>query len=434
MTKEIVAGLKPERLPDLVLVNSTLRDYGLKPKDDYDVLPPLGLAYIATQGQSKGHNIGLLDAEHHGIPVSEIAETVNAIKPRYVGINVLTPTRLQALNFAQKLDPEIPLIIGAAHASAMPKRTLLEFTKVHPLTILIQHEAELAIQFLLDGQPVKSIPGTFWHEKGEIKSCGGNLVPQNIDNLPILDRSYLVNDPSLNRFHHLVEARLLTSRGCPFNCSFCVASKESPLSLPVRFRSPQSVAQEVEGLVVDQNVQSIRFVDDLFLYNEKRVRSILRLISAAGFYWDANGRANIIARLKREFLDFLKDHGAHEIGIGIESRPPRLRERINKSVTDEDIEASINRLTQRGIFVKGYFMIGIPTETKEETQATLDYAKALTKDHAGLFYASIFIFRPYPGTKEWNYLLSEGYTEENLMSMQADGVGRRAKHEVTPQY
>jgi len=130
MNKEIISGFNPTRLIDLVLVNSPLRDYGERKKEDYEVLPPLGLAYIATQASYKGHNVGLIDAEHHGVEQSILAETVNNLHPRVAGINVLTPNRIQALKFAEQLDPEILLIIGGAHASKLIERTLKEFTTV----------------------------------------------------------------------------------------------------------------------------------------------------------------------------------------------------------------------------------------------------------------------------------------------------------------
>lgn len=156
-------------------------------------------------------------------------------------------------------------------------------------------------------------------------------------------------------------------------------------------------------------------------------------VSKAGvncFVWDANGRANILAKFEPVFLDYLKDHGAHEIAIGIESGSERLRKRIDKQVSESEIRFSISELTKRDIHVKGYFMIGLPTETKEETKATIALARDLTVQNKAFFRASIFIFRPYPGTKEWNYLTRLGCTTDSLLSMHATGQGERSKYEV----
>lgn len=128
MSKEFIAGLQPDSTANLVLINSPLRDYGETPKADYDVLPPIGLAYIASEATSHGHNIGIIDAEHHGIGVNHLAELANNLNPENIGINILTPTRLQALKFAQQLNSEIPLLIGGPHATALPKKTIKEFS------------------------------------------------------------------------------------------------------------------------------------------------------------------------------------------------------------------------------------------------------------------------------------------------------------------
>lgn len=269
MQIENVSGLIKSRNPDLVLVNSPLRDYDLRRKDDYEVLPPMGLGYIATNAANKGHNIGLVDAEHHGLGQSTIANIVNALNPRYTGINVLTPTRLQALTFAEKLNPDIPLIIGGSHATALTERTLKEFSAVHKKVILIRSEAELAVSAILDGQNIHTIPGVFWLEGEQLKYVPGLSVPGNLDKLPLLNREFLANDPSIDHHTGKPESRVLTSRGCPFDCTFCAGAK-SALGLKVRNRGVESVAQEIQGLFVDNNVQSVRFVDDLFISSEKK--------------------------------------------------------------------------------------------------------------------------------------------------------------------
>lgn len=432
--KEIISGLNPLSNTDLVLINSPLRDYGKRPKDDYEVLPPLGLAYIATHAAHHGHNVGLIDAEHHGLEQAILATMVNDLHPRYVGINVFTPTRTQALRFAEQLAPDLPLVIGGPHATTLTERTLREFSAVHNKVILIRSEAEIAVTALLDGQKAEQIPGAFWLENGRLSFTPGLSIPNNLDKLPQLDRKFLANDPSVDRHTGRIESRVLTSRGCPFNCTICAGAREV-LDLPVRNRSAKNVAQEIQGLVIDEHVQAIRFVDDLFIASEKRVKSILDAMNTVGvsnLFWDSTGRASILAKFSPDLFDYLKANGASEIALGIESRSERLRKRINKQASLPEIEKSVNELTSRGIKVKGYFVIGIPTETRAETLSTLDFAKQLSHDHVGFFRSSVFIFRPYPATAEWNYLITAGFSEDDLLSMSAEGEGERAKHEILP--
>lgn len=433
MQKEVIAGLNPSNSTDLILVNSPLRDYGARPKDDYEVLPPLGLGYIATQAVHEGHNVGLIDAEHCGLDQACLVNIVNNLNPRYVGINVFTPTRTQALLFAEGLIPEIPLIIGGPHATTLTERTIKEFSAVHEKVILIRSEAELAVTSILNGESPHNIPGAFWLEKGDMHFTGGLSAPKNLDSLPLLDRTFLANDPSVDRHTGKVESRVLTSRGCPFNCTIC-AGAIGVSELQTRYRNPENVAQEIQGLVVSDSVQAVRFVDDLFLSSEKRARAILTAVKGSGvshLYWDATGRANILAKFGSDFFDYLKQEGASEIAIGIESGSERLRKKINKHVSMPEIQKSVSELAKRGVKVKGYFVIGIPTETREETYSTLRLAQKLTEDFPGRFRASIFVFRPYPGTQEWKNLIQAGFKEDDLLVMHVDGSGERAKHEVT---
>ena len=432
MIKEIVSGLNPLSGVDLLLINSPLRDYDNRPKDDYEVLPPLGLAYIATQTADQGQNIGLIDAEHYGLGQLRLTREVNRLNPRFVGINVFTPAFSQALSFAKELNSEIPIIIGGPHATALAESTLRAFSAVHKKVILIISEAEFAVSALLDGQNPRNIPGAFWLEKDVLCFTPGLSTPTNLDKLPQLDRKYLVNDPSIDCHTGKIESRVLTSRGCPFNCTICAGARDA-LGLQIRNRQADNVAKEIQGLVFTDNIQSVRFIDDLFISSEKRARAILDAMTnfgINGLLWDATGRASILARFSSDFFDYIKQRGAHEIAIGIESGSERIRAKINKQVSTPDIDKSIYELTSRGIKVKGYFVIGIPTESKEETLSTLNLAKTLTQKYLGLFRASIFIFRPYPGTQEWKNLIKEGFKEEDLMSMYADGKGERAKHEV----
>jgi len=432
MNTETISGLDEERTPDLILVNSPLRNYDERPRDNFEVLPPFGLGYIATQSWSEGHNVGLIDAEHHGIGPSRLAEAVNVLNPRFAGINVLTPSRKQALKFARKLNKNIPLLIGGAHASAMIKRTLKEFTDVHSKVILIPGEAELAVVAFLDGQNPHEIPGAFWLDNEELKWQGDPLLSNDLNKLPFLNREFLANDPSMDSHTGKIESRILTSRGCPFNCSFCSGARDS-LGTPVRHRNPSNVAKEISKLTEGNAIESTRFIDDLLISSRKRIKSILEAMDNAGIpiiSWDATGRANIISRFDDEFLNYLKTHGAHEIAIGIESASEKLRKRINKQASMAEILKSVKKLTDHNIKVKGYFIIGLPTETKEETMTTINLAKQLTNQYPDQFRGSVFIFRPYPGTQEWNWLIQQGYQENDLLDMHAEGTGKRAKHQV----
>lgn len=433
--KKYLAGYNPDKSPDLLLINSPLRpDYDENPKDDYDVLPPLGVATLATHAKEYGHTVGVLDAEHYGLGVKEITSGINThLAPRVVGINVLTPARVSALELAKGLNADVPLVIGGAHATALPEETLREFSTVHANTLLIRGEAEVALTQLLNGDRFESIPGLWYLEGENVRYSDPH--PQSVasqDILP-LDHNFLANDPSVDSATGLLETRQLTSRGCPFDCTYCAGSRTT-LQLPVRNHGLSAITEELSTLFHEHGAMGIRFIDDLFISSEKRARAVLSAIEQAGLpllYWDATGRANILSRFSNETLDFLRDHRAHEIAIGIESGSERLRKKIRKQVSREEIFQAVRALVARNIHVKGYFIVGLPSETKTETAETFRLATELLQESDGLFRASIFAFRPYPGTTEWNELVQKGFAVKDLLAMHASGHGERAKHSVT---
>ena len=420
---------------DLILVNCPLRDYGDKPKDSYEVLPPLGLGYIATYNASVGFNVGMIDAESEGLSIKDIVDTIHEAQPKYVGINLLTPTRLVALHIAEMISDEIGLLVGGAHATALPYRTAIEFEKVHPNTTVFVAEAEVAVSYLLEGKPRVAIPGICWIENGAFRVSPGSCQIDNLDTLPPLNRDFFANDPCLDQRTGWIESRILGSRGCPFTCTYCAGSRTT-IGTKVRRIHAELIAKEVAELVTRHNVQSIRFVDDLMIIDERRVRSILEALDEQGvrIKWDATGRANIMARFSSEFYDYMVEHGLHEVAIGIESGSERLRTVIHKQVTEEEIWTTVRQLTDRNVKVKCYLIIGIPGETAAETAQTLTFAKELMKHGNGLVRASIFLFRPYPGTEEWNKLIANGWTEAQLLEMGAHGSGERAKHSVLTEH
>ena len=437
-SKELfTVGLDPNSNPDAVLVNSPLRDYGVRPREDQEVLPPLGIAYILSYLAEKNFNVGHLDAEHFGVPVAGIANEINLLRPRWAGMNVLTPTLEMVKKVAGQLDPDVNLVLGGPHATALSERTIKEIAAIHPNTVLIAGEAEHAMGQLVDGVHIGDIAGACWVENGIVRFSAKEPTILHPDQLPIIHRAFLPNDPSIDSHTGRRESRVMTARNCPFDCTFCAGARSST-NAGTRNRSPHHVNLELKGLIADLGVNGIRFVDDLAISSEKRIRSIFDAYEENGlpvFAWDATGRANILARMNDGAFKYMREKGMDECAIGIEAGSERLRKMINKQVEEHEIFESIRKLVEAGIKVKGYFMIGLRTESKEETMQTINLAKRLVETYKGMFRASMFVFRPYPGTQEWSALLEAGWKEDELLQMDADfGSDHRAKHMVVTQH
>src|SRR6185437_13015063 len=175
---------------------------------------------------------------------------------------------------------------------------------------------------------------------------------------------------------------------------------------------------EMHDLEYRYGVTAFRFVDDLFLGYERFIRQCMSEFTTAGvgrrYVWDATGRFNILHRMSDDMVELLKLSGCREVALGVESGSARLLSYMGKRITPDMTRSVVRRLTERGISVKGYFILGFPTETRDELNETVRLVYDLWRiadGKPGRFRASVFEFRPYPGTPEWQRLIATGMYE-----------------------
>ncbi|RPK64657.1 B12 binding domain protein [Streptomyces sp. ADI96-02] len=138
----LISGPDPARELDALFVNAPLRDYEQRPRTNDYTLPVLGMAYIATYAQQAGFNVGIIDAEAHGLGIAATAKLVNTARPRWAAMNLLAPTYEMSARIATALDPGIALMVGGHHAKAMPDRVLAD-PRMANLRALVLGEGEL---------------------------------------------------------------------------------------------------------------------------------------------------------------------------------------------------------------------------------------------------------------------------------------------------
>lgn len=429
MFEHLICGANLNRDVDAIFVNAPLRDYSVRRRINDVTLPVLGMAYIATYAQKRDFNVGVIDAEALGLTVEEVVVALNCVVPRWVGFNLLAPTFEMSARIADKLNDTVKVMLGGPHAIAMPYETLAD-SRFRLCEALVLGEAETRVSALLeDVNSRQSLPGVMWIDassgvcmtgRGEASSY--HLAP-DINDLPIVDRKYLVNDP-YTADDGRIESNIVGSRGCPYNCSFCGAAVSRNPRAQVRTRNVESILLELEKLHLEYGASAFRFVDDLFLGCPRLIRAYVSAFKeekvGSRFVWDATGRVNILDKVSDEDLCELRDSGCREVALGLESGSERLLKRLDKRISIEQIRSVVSRIMATGISVKGYFMLGIPTETRQELESTITLIQELRSFNSvgpGRFRDSVFEFRPYPGTAEWQYLLSTGrYTSQELMS------------------
>ena len=452
MRLALLSGADPTHALDAVFVNAPLRDYARRPRTNDYTLPVLGMAYIATYAQQAGFNVGVLDAEAHGLGIAETADLVNAARPRWAAMNLLAPTYEMSVRIAARLDPEIALMAGGHHAKAMPDRILAD-PRMANLRALVLGEGELRVAALLeDEQRRRELPGVLWRDRLLGTRAAGipagrpdpQLLGPDIDSLPYVNRAFLPQDPyraaptatdrrlALSRGTDLletagrtghVEANIVGSRGCPYNCTFCGAAVSANPDLSIRVRSPENIIGELDQLHEEHGVTAFRFVDDLFLgagrVIDEQMAAFTRNRIGERYVWDATGRINVLDRLGDRELDRLVDNGLREVALGIESGSDRVLKAMDKRIDAEMTERVARRLVEHGIGVKGYFILGFPGESHDDLEATVRHIRrlwAVADSNPGDVRASVFEFRPYPGTPIWTTLTDAGHRPDDLLA------------------
>lgn len=432
LVNHVVAGADLSRPIDAVFVNAPLRDYSLRPRANDFTLPVLGMAYIATYAASQGFNVGVVDAEALGLGVNETVKVVNELSPRWAGFNLLAPTYEISARIAAGVGDHIRLMAGGHQAKAMPHEILAD-QRFARLDALVLGEAETRVCELLKSHDRRTaLPGVVWRSESqrtlttESEPSSGHYLAPDVNLLPFVDRTYLADDPYRAPDGRL-EANMVGARGCPYDCSFCGAAVSANPDITIRTRKPANIIAEMDELNARYGVTAYRFVDDLFLGYERFIRSCVTTFQEHGvggrYVWDATGRINILHRASDDLLDKLAANGLREVALGVESGSERLLRYMGKRITPAMTRSVVQRLIVRGISVKGYFILGFPTETRAELAATVEHVYDLwrvAERGPGRFRVSVFEFRPYPGTPEWHRLIATGrYDPQQLIDYTA---------------
>ncbi|MGW0035083.1 B12-binding domain-containing radical SAM protein [Streptomyces sp. NPDC003314] len=419
---DLIAGSDPGRVLDALFVNAPLRDYDQRARVNDYTLPVLGMGYIATFARQAGHNVGVLDAEAHGLGIQRTATLINQLRPRWVGFNLLAPTYDLTARIAAQLDPDILIMVGGHHAKATPS-TVLRDQRFHNIGALIIGESETrAAAILSDVHRRQSLPQVMWRDAGQTHPKLGIFhgptqpwLAPDINEMPFVDRRFLPQDP-YRADDGLIEANLVCSRGCPYECGFCGAAQSMNKDVTIRTRDPRNIIAEMDQLHEQYGVSAFRAVDDLLLGVRRVIHHTLKAFTddrtGGRYVWDATGRINILDREDDEILAALRTSGLREVALGVESGAPRILTAMDKRITPEMTLSVTRRLLQHGISVKGYFILGYPGENREEAEQTLHHIKdlwALSDRLPGTFRASAFVFRPYPGSPIFNDLVRQGY-------------------------
>jgi anaerobic magnesium-protoporphyrin IX monomethyl ester cyclase len=350
------------------------------------ILPPMGIAYIAAVLKDNRHEVKIVD-------FNVTDEKVDYSAFDIVGISADTSSYKSSLMLAKEAkDAGCTVVMGGPHVSYRDEDTL----RAGFCDFVVREEGEQTMLELannLGTEQVFSIQGISYLKNGDIQRTPSRGFINNIDDL-VPARDLL----DMKSYRHLEMGKrkmtsILTSRGCPFGCSFCCSTEFSGRKW--RSRSPMKIVDEIEDVVTNHDFNGIAFLDDNFTLDPKRVTAICDEIMRRkiDIYWWCFSRADTLLK-NEEMISKMADAGCKYIFIGFESRHQSTLDRYNKSITDTMARDVTELLRKNNISVHASFIIGNIDETREMVMDTVRYAREINPQAV-----QFTILTPYPGTK-----------------------------------
>lgn len=411
---DILAKLSKSRRILLIEANDQRRWVGSRVAPEVHI-PPIGLLYVAAS--AKRHHpdvhIEILETSLDARTDEELSAKLVAINPDAVGIRSISLFEDELKRVARVVRETLDVpIIGGGPIATTRRGNLLK--AIPEFDLLCVGEGEFTLSHLLAGTASK---GLVLRQNDEVVDFGDGTVGDNLDDLPFPDYS-LIDLGKYERhlsyaYNYRRQGVMLTSRGCPFLCTYCdtFAGKEA------RLRSAKNIVAEMEQLSRDHGVQDFYFVDDIFNLSRQRTEAVFRKIIELKQDWRlyfVNGlRADLMTP---QLVDLMADAGTVWVTYAIESGSARIQELVKKHMRLDRAAEIINLSQDRGMVVNINTMYGFPTETSDEAQSTLDYLGQL---HMPSLLPYHFCLRGYEGCEIVDQAAEAGWDASAFL---ADGT------------
>src|SRR3989344_2134611 len=381
---------------------------------------PINIGYLASYLIKYGYDVEMWDYNVELFTEKGFADRVQKSNAEVIGIHSKTPTILIADRFAKiikRVSKNIVVVVGGPHCSALPARTLKEFSQ---FDVCVFGEGEETLLELCE--KIKnnlSLEGTFGIAykvkegfKRRIIVESRRPLIRNLDDLPFPNRD-LISQDKYRKAH--VErgiprnvwnvAEIMVSRGCPFKCVYCAGSLN--YDRVVRFRSAKNVLKEIEECIDKYGTDYVNINDDTLTLKKDLLYELCDGLKRFGIKWGCLTRVDVVTR---EMLKRMVDSGCIRINFGIESGSQRILDLTKKNITIEQIKKVFRYADEAGLKIKdcGFIVGQHPDETKEDIKATLKLMKEINPT-----YASVTITVPFPGTELNSMMKERGYLNKN---------------------
>jgi len=394
----------------VLVVIPTMENAYHRLQDFVAINPPIGLASIAAAAERAGHEALIIDGDAEQLTLDQTVERVAEKKPDCVGSTVMTATMDITKIFYERLKkklPDVTVIVGGPHVSAIPERTL-EDTEAIDICVIGEGDETIVdiLNALEGGSDFKNISGIACRSNGKIVMT---------DKRPPIKDLSMLSLPAFHLFNHRLYRSygwnrwvsgyrkplgvIFTGRGCLGRCNFCAA--HSVFGHGIRYFSMKQIKDQLDYLVNNWGIRVLYFQDDTFTANRKIVNEICDYIIEKGY----NKRLEIMVSSRVDTLHLptlkkMRQASVRWICFGVESGNQEILNRMFKNISIEQIKKAYAMAREAGLFIAGNFMIGHIGETRETAMDTIHLACELDQE-----YASFAIAIPLPGTELYQYCL-----------------------------
>jgi anaerobic magnesium-protoporphyrin IX monomethyl ester cyclase len=402
--------------------------------DSHEKTVPIGLVCLASVLQKNGLSADILDTRFYS--KKQVHDILDERMPNYsyVGISAMTNHVAHALDitdYAKSLSNK-PVIWGGVHPTLFPEQC----ASYKNIDYVIYGEAEHSLTALLkllasgnDGEKLKSIEGLAARQGSAIVKNPVFPIVTDLDNLAEPDYSLLEIEKYLRirtADDHIVRSlAVMTSRGCPYNCAFCLTSKLYPRRW--RFLQSSAVLDLLEKLVRQYKLQDIAFFDDYFFGNHERALEIVKGMIERKLHvsWSAKIRANSFAEnaVNDDMLKLMRESGCYCLQVGFESGSEEILKMYNKKISIDHIMHAVRQGKKYGIIIDATWIMGAPGESLPDIKKTYALIARLVDTDANFLPRSPGAFRPYPGSELYEKARLAGFKEPDTLIGWRDFTG-----------
>lgn len=360
-------------------------------------LPPVDMMSLSAIAKKRGYETQFKDYSLKNESVYDFLRDLRVFKPDFLVLNVASTTLekdLSILTTARDLLDDTVVIVKGAIFNFNSYAIMQKYPEID---VALRGEIEGAFDEIIQYNNFCDIKGITYQINNKIISTADRKLSEDLDYLPILDRSLIDNSIYVRPDTKKPQTIIKVSKGCPHHCFFCLAS---PLNGKiVRYRSPELVLEEIRECVSLYNIKDFIFWSDIFNLNKDWVQRLCRLIIESGLKinFSANTRIDTV---DRESLILMKKAGCNLLSMGIESGSQEILDKMGKKITLEQIKKSVSLIHSTGIQTYAYYVLGLPWETKKTLKETFSFAKKLNTHYASFYTATALM-----GTKFYDYII-----------------------------